>query len=267
MIVPVVGITPGRRYGHTLAFSKPNLIIFAGNTGSETINDVWTLNVERSPFAWAKIEVNSPPPARVYHSSALCTTGSATGMMVTFGGRAVDQSALNDSWGLRKHRDGRWDWVKAPYKASISPTHRYQHTTLFIDSLMIVAGGRTNTVGESVPLEVYDTESSEWFRFSSVLRFRHTCIALDSVLFIHGGFEHETPNIPTAKMLKIDTSKLFKEFNSLAPKGKVSPKAEPRPLPPAPEEKKSTVSVISSSTERGNPLQNIFINHLLRPSE
>ena len=51
MIVPVVGITPGRRYGHTLAFSKPNLIIFAGNTGSETINDVWTLNVERSPFA------------------------------------------------------------------------------------------------------------------------------------------------------------------------------------------------------------------------
>ena len=34
MIVPVVGITPGRRYGHT-----------------ETINDVWTLNVERSPFA------------------------------------------------------------------------------------------------------------------------------------------------------------------------------------------------------------------------
>ncbi|OMJ71427.1 hypothetical protein SteCoe_30361 [Stentor coeruleus] len=267
MIVPVVGITPGRRYGHTLVFSKPNLIIFAGNTGSETINDVWTLNVERSPFAWSKVEVNSPPPARVYHSSALCSTGSASGMMVTFGGRAVDQSALNDSWGLRKHRDGKWDWVKAPYKTSIAPTHRYQHTTLFIDSLMVVVGGRTNTVGESVPLEVYDTESSEWFRFNSVLRFRHTCISLDSTLFIHGGFEHETPNVPTGKMLKIETNRLFKENTILAPKGKVSPKSELRPLPPAPEEKKSTISIISNSSDRGNPLQNIFINHLLRPNE
>ena len=41
------------------------------------------------------------------------------------------------------------------------PDHRYQHTSLFIDSLMIVIGGRTNTVGESVPLEVYNTETSQ----------------------------------------------------------------------------------------------------------
>ena len=269
MIVPVVGLTPGRRYGHTLVFSKPNLIIFAGNTGSETINDAWTLNVERSPFVWSKIEVKSPPPARVYHSSAMCVTGSAAGMMITFGGRALDQSALSDSWGLRKHRDGRWDWVKAPYKASVMPTHRYQHTTLFIDELMIVVGGRTNAVGEAVPLEVYNTETSEWFRFNSVLRFRHTCVALDSVVYIHGGFEYETPNIPTGSMLKIDTERLFKDFASLSYKEKVSPKAEKRwlPLPQAAEEKKSTISVVSSSVDRGNPLQNIFINHLLRPSE
>jgi protein phosphatase len=33
---------------------------------------------------------------------------------------------------------------------------------------MIVVGGRTNNVGESVALDVYDTESSEWFRFPSM---------------------------------------------------------------------------------------------------
>ena len=131
---------------------------------------------------------------------------------------------------------------------------------------MIVVGGRTNTVGESVPFEVYDTDSSEWFRFSSILRFRHACIELDSTFFVHGGFEHETPNIPTSKMLKIDIAKLFKDKNS-ATRGKVSPKTESRPLPPAPEEKRNTISVISNPTDRGNPLQNIFINHLLRPSE
>jgi len=32
MIVPVIGKTPGRRYGHTIVFNKPNLLIFGGNT-------------------------------------------------------------------------------------------------------------------------------------------------------------------------------------------------------------------------------------------
>jgi protein phosphatase len=37
-------------------------------------------------------------------------------MMVIFGGRGSDQIPLNDTWGLRKHRDGRLDWMKAPTK-------------------------------------------------------------------------------------------------------------------------------------------------------
>jgi len=57
MIVPVVGTTPGRRYGHTLCFIKPHLLVFGGNTGSEPVNDVWCLNVERTPFSWVKLEI------------------------------------------------------------------------------------------------------------------------------------------------------------------------------------------------------------------
>lgn len=33
---------------------------------------------------------------------------------------------------------------------------------------MIVLGGRTNNVGENVQLEVYETESSEWKKFSTL---------------------------------------------------------------------------------------------------
>jgi len=32
-VVPVVGPTPGRRYGHTLTYTKPFLVVFGGNTG------------------------------------------------------------------------------------------------------------------------------------------------------------------------------------------------------------------------------------------
>ena len=211
MIVPVVGSTPGRRYGHTLVFIKPHLLAFGGNTGSESVSDVWCLNVEKSPFTWLKLEIQGDvPKPRVYHSACLCSTGSAMGMMVIFGGRTNDQSALNDTWGLRRHRDGRWDWVRAPYKTTGEQAFsRYQHTSLFIGSKMLVLGGRTNQVGEVVPVEAYDTESSEWLKFTSIQRFRHASWTLDSEVFIHGGFENETPNIPTDSIVKLDSSKLL----------------------------------------------------------
>jgi len=274
MVVPVIGTTPGRRYGHTIVFSKPHLLVFGGNTGSETVNDVWCLNVEKSPFNWNKVEVkNEKPPARVYHSASICSTGSATGMMVIFGGRATDSSALSDTWGLRRHRDGRWDWVKAPYRSGGSQaTPRYQHTTVFVGSAMVVVGGRTNTVGESVPLEVYDTETSEWYRFPAILRFRHACVNLESWIYVHGGFEHETPNIPTDNISRIDVTKLFQGYSNLLPKNLE------RPLPNVPVtglaaaappevENKNPPQFLNESREKGNPLHNLFINHLLRPGE
>lgn len=211
-IVPVVGPTPGRRYGHTISFVKPHLLIFGGNTGSESVSDVWMLNVERGPFSWVKLDIKGEmPPVRVYHSAAVCMTGYAMGMMVIFGGRTADQSALNDTWGLRKHRDGRWDWVRAPYKSvpGAEPVSRYQHTTLFIAGTMFVIGGRTNQVGEKVPLEVYNTDSSEWKKFAPLQRFRHTAWTFDSDIYVHGGFDHETPNVPTGSVLVIDSSNLL----------------------------------------------------------
>jgi protein phosphatase len=140
-------------------------------------------------------------------------------MMVAFGGRTSDQTSLCDTWGLRRHRDGRWDWVKAPYKANgETPTPRYQNSTLFIGSLMMVIGGRTNQVGEDVALEVYDTESSEWYKFKAIQRFRHSSWEMDSNVYVHGGFEHETPNIPIDAINRIDAQKLFANHSSLLSK-------------------------------------------------
>ena len=61
-LVPVIGTTPGRRYGHTITYCKPFLIVFGGNTGSEPVNDVWVLNVEKAPFSWSKVECKSENP-------------------------------------------------------------------------------------------------------------------------------------------------------------------------------------------------------------
>ena len=74
-----------------MIFIKPNIIVFGGNTGNEPANDVWSLNLEKAPYSWVKLECGKEiPPARVYHSSALCSSGPANGMMVVFGGRTND---------------------------------------------------------------------------------------------------------------------------------------------------------------------------------
>lgn len=66
------------------------------------------------------------PIPRVYHTASLCTSGSANGMIIVYGGRSADQLSLSDIWGLRKHRNGKWDWVEAPIRStSIKPTPRF----------------------------------------------------------------------------------------------------------------------------------------------
>lgn len=51
--------------------------------------------------------------------------------MIIFGGRDGNENALNDTWGLRRHRNGQWDWVMAPYKTKNEgdlPQKRYNVT-------------------------------------------------------------------------------------------------------------------------------------------
>jgi len=181
------------------------------------VSDVWCLNVERAPFSWARLECSDNGPCRrVYHAASVCMTGSANGMMVVFGGRGPDSNALNDTWGLRRHRDGRWDWVKAPYKnTNEMPLSRYQHSILFNGSSMIVIGGRTQQVTDKVFLEVYDTESSEWYKFFPIQRFRHSSFLVENKVYIHGGFEPEAPSIPTEIINCVDLKKLFENNQNL----------------------------------------------------
>jgi protein phosphatase len=76
-----------------------------------------------------------------------------------------------------------------------------QHRTEFVGSLMLVIGGRTSGGEEQGKcVEVYDTESSDWYRINSFNRYRHTTVIIDSTMFVHGGFEPEFPNKPLDSM-------------------------------------------------------------------
>ena len=214
------GPTPGKRYGHSLVYYRPFFILFGGNLNNEVANDVWLFNSEQQPLHWTKLDIKGELPLpRIYHSAAVCTYGGANGMMVVFGGRKKNGQNLNDMWGLRKHRNGVWDWMKAPYKGT--PQDRIQHTSLFCGNFFINIGGRSQTLVDNLPIEVYDTENSEWSKFCSFRRFRHSSFIFDNYLYIHGGLEDDKHNNPANVLNEIDLYELFASNQSLISKLKV----------------------------------------------
>ena len=60
-----------------------------------------------------------------------------------------------------------------------------------------------------MPLDIYDTDSSDWYKLPSIDRFRHISFMIEHHIYIHGGFDQEAPNVPTSSILKIDLNKLF----------------------------------------------------------
>eukprot|EP00914_Ancora_sagittata_P024837 GHVO01049559.1.p1 GENE.GHVO01049559.1~~GHVO01049559.1.p1 ORF type:complete len:879 (-),score=113.27 GHVO01049559.1:304-2940(-) len=255
MTVPITGETPGRRYGHTMVYHKPNLVVFGGNDGQRSVNDIWFMDVEKSPFSWTLVQLaaaGKQPLPRVYHSAEICKEGPANGMMVVFGGRTTEGSSLRDAWGLRQHRDGRWDWVEAPTKKGTPPDARFQHSALFLGCKMIVIGGRDGEVTRPLPTGVYDTEACEWRVLPSMGRFRHSSWAFEQIIYTFGGFDHRTQARPTADLQSLDVRNqpgFFseKEREQLEVQGIVFPKAPPPISYPNPVERKN--AAMSTSTD------------------
>ena len=82
---------------------------------------------------------------------------------------------------------------------------------------MVVIGGRTNVAEDlSNTIEIYDTESSDWYRMNSINRYRHTIIQIENLLYLHGGFEPDFPNKPLDSMFSIDISRVSNIYPKLS---------------------------------------------------
>jgi hypothetical protein len=64
-------------------------------------------------------------------------------------------------------------------------------------------------------MDVYDTETSDWYKLPKVDRFRHITFLIEDCIYIQGGFNQETPTIPTDSMIEININKAFSEHPNL----------------------------------------------------
>ncbi len=217
-------ISPGKRYGHSMVFYAPYVIIFGGNLGNQLSNDVYISQIEennilKNEINWHLLKTIGPTPSpRMYHSCALCKYGGASNMIILFGGRTENNVPLNDCWGLRKHRNGNWDWVKAPYAKGYEPHKRFQHTVNFYFNFLIVIGGRNDYDQTQIPIEIYDTDSSEWESVAFFNKFRHTSWVVENSIFTQGGFQLSNTLVAQYDIIKIDLAKLFNSNENLKKK-------------------------------------------------
>lgn len=189
VVVPNSG--PGPRYAHVLALvAQRYLVALGGNDGRQALDDVWALDTAAKPYQWQHIEPEGESPvARMYATAS----ARADGLLLLCGGRETTNFPVGDAYGLARHRDGRWEWARAP---GVSPSSRYQHAAVFVGARLHVNGGALGggrMVEDSAAWAVLDTEAGQWQTWdgpemSLVTRLcRHACASVGPLIFLYGG--------------------------------------------------------------------------------
>ena len=212
--IQTIGQTPGGRYGHSMAYINPYFVLFGGNSNPELNNDVWIIDINKNICQWEKIifeNNNLVPCERLYHSCDICHSGNCEGMMIIFGGRDSKENALNDIWGLIKHRNGTWSWEKAEVKNEYQMKARYNHSMIFYNELMIILGGKGPhySGNNPLPIEVFNTKNNEGYNFDGIYMNRQTNFIYENNIFLFGGFDSKNQQRPLGDLYQISLEKLF----------------------------------------------------------
>ena len=231
MQVPIEGNTPGPRYGHSMVYIYPNLILFGGssNSGANKKNvimkDVWIFPTDKTPFNWIRLETesNSLLTARLYHTS--CVYQKINGeseALVLFGGRDSQNVSLKDLCLLAKQKDNNnkeyYQWIYVnPKNNDPAPISRHQHSAAMFGPFLFVIGGRSSHTANTT-FDVFSFISNSWYRFGNIGLFRHTIWIyyndakqedFELLLYIYGGFDSEHNPEINSKLFKINILDLF----------------------------------------------------------
>lgn len=206
--VVVQGQSPGPRYGHVMALVQQRyLVAIGGNNGQRTLSDAWALDTATKPYEWQILEPEGDclPPCMYATAST-----RADGLLLLCGGRDASGVPLDSAFALIKHRDGRWEWARAP---GVAPSPRYQHAAVFVDSRLHVTGGTLRggrMVEGSASAAVLDTDAAFWLDRNGIVtsprisrtssdaaredasveptrRCRHAAAAIGYKIYLYGG--------------------------------------------------------------------------------
>jgi len=228
MKVPIEGVTPGLRYGHTMVYIMPILILFGGSGESEILNDIWIMSTDKTPFKWEKVNISSTVPlARVYHSANLYKVAGNTEMMIIFGGRCRQNNSLCDVMGIKKDTNNNWEWTDfsnlGGNDSGKKPIGRHQQCSAFFGPFLFVVGGRAGGK-ESATFDVFSMNKYKWYRFGNINLFRHSIWVYNNIisedkyevyLYIYGGFDGDNNSQINPHLYRVNIVELFSNDETL----------------------------------------------------
>jgi protein phosphatase len=228
MKVPIEGDTPGLRYGHTMVYIMPILILFGGSGESEILNDIWIMSTDKTPFKWEKIDITTKVPlARVYHSANLYKVAGNSEMMIIFGGRCRQNNSLCDVMGIKKDTNNNWEWTDfsnlGGNESGKKPIGRHQQCSAFFGPFLFVVGGRAGGK-ESASFDVFSMNKYKWYRFGNINLFRHSIWVYNNIisedkyevyLYIYGGFDGDNNSQINPHLYRVNIVELFSNDETL----------------------------------------------------
>lgn len=210
---------PGLRADHSSIYDSTGqrMVMFGGQDGSNFLNDVWTLNLDKltannNSSDWTpKTPTGIPPSIRAGHSAVF---DSKSNRMIVFGGLdGNDASFKNDVHVL--DLSGGMSWTSITISGGVpAPVGRMGHTAIYdpINEMVVVFGGTDGTteLGDVGFLRVpMNSPSFSWVSFSPgtgpVKRTKHSAVydAVGKRMIIFGGLDNLT--VPDGSLLNQDT--------------------------------------------------------------
>ena len=213
------GERPGQRYGHSLNYLDPYLILFGGNLNPKLMNDIWLMDMNlKEKYTWVKIDISENiPEERLYHSSCICQEGDYKNKLVIFGGRNTQNKPLNDLWilNLKKPEENKeeekiaanWDELKPENNNNF--INRINHSMLFYGHYLLIFGGK-NPAPNSLPIEAFDIEKKQLYKFQKLNMNRHTSFIFEKNIYFFGGFYQKNP-FPLGDLYEISLDLIFEK--------------------------------------------------------
>lgn len=217
----------GRRH-HSSASLGKSMVVYGGYDGnSKLIEDLRVLQMDRLEWVKPTLASEKTPGPRAHCSLTSVFTpefarnrnidafSSTVYVMESgfylFGGLSERGEALNDLWVLQyKGKSMTWKLVEAEG----APTPRYSHTATYINSMLVICGGRNDSSmtksGVTVSdLGVFFTEERRWespiiLSSPPAPRWDHCAEKCGSKLYLFGGLDYQKFKNTQIHMLETD---------------------------------------------------------------
>ncbi|KOB61102.1 hypothetical protein PFHG_02881 [Plasmodium falciparum HB3] len=211
--IKIKGKKPSKRYGHSLDFLYPHLVLFGGNEeicdedNSFCKNDLWILNIKKckkgketknghtycySYFLWEEVNYQYVNPfGRSFHSTAIWyDTKKKKNNLILYGGKMKNQNLCSRLF-LLQYNGYIWSWSILPVYVNTLNEHRAYHSMICANNYIFIIGGEEYNYKyiEKMPSALYSFESKKFqyindFTAKACLK----CFAKQDIIYSWGGF-------------------------------------------------------------------------------